>query len=95
MNISRPCQTLHSKFKHVNSSACLPSLQLFSVITRWPAGPSEASVCVCVFEGKNMQRRNKKGVWVGCGEDTTASCPAAHAAAWADFRPHVSPECDL
>lgn len=111
-HISRMCATLHSKFQHVNSrfsksaaelaGACLPVLQLFSVITRWPAGPSERCVCVCVrsclcgrARGRTCRGVIKKGVWEGRGENTTASCLAAHAAAWSDFRPRVSPEGDL
>lgn len=68
----------------------LPLLQLFSVIRRWPAGPSEvfvsASACERLFvclRGREMntQRGNKKGEWEGgvcvCG-NTTTSCLAAH-----------------
>lgn len=75
-------------------SSCSPSSDAGQL------GP-QRSVCACerlsvwVCERRNMQRGNKKGVWEGCGENTTTSCPAAQAAAWSDFRPHVSPECDL
>lgn len=75
-------------------SSCSPSSDAGQL------GPQRC-VCACerlsvwVCERRNMQRGNKKGVWEGCGENTTTSCPAAQAAAGSDFRPHVSPECDL
>lgn len=81
------------------ASACL----LSSCSPSSDAGQLGPQRCVCacerlsvwVCERRNMQRGNKKGVWEGCGENTTTSCPAAQAAAGSDFRPHVSPECDL
>lgn len=71
-----------------SAGARLPSLQLFPVIRRRPAGPSEVCVRVC-----ERQRGNKKvcgrGVWAE--HNSQLSRLATHAVAWSDFRPHVSP----
>lgn len=87
------------RLQRSQASACL----LSSCSPSSDAGQLGPRRCVCacerlsvwVCERRNMQRGNKKGVWEGCGENTTTSCPATQAAAWPDFRPHVSPECDL